>query len=81
MLSPREIELLADAIAERMAARAHDVDPVGDIHDCARWLGVSVATVERHVRSGAIPSFKVGSCRRFRRSDVVQAREVAHGDS
>jgi excisionase family DNA binding protein len=42
---------------------------------------VSVATVERHVRSGAIPSFKVGSCRRFRRSDVVQAREVAHGDS
>ena len=81
MLSPREIELLANAIVERMAARAHDIDPVGDYHDCARWLGVSVATVERHVRSGAIPSFKVGSCRRFRRSEVIQVQEVVHGDS
>lgn len=78
MLTPREIELLADAIVERMAARAHDVDPVGTIHDAARWLGVSVPTIERNIRSGAIPSFKVGHCRRFRRSEVLQAREVTH---
>lgn len=81
MLTPKEIQLLADAIVERMTARAHDVDPVGDCHDCARWLGVSVATVERHVRSGAIPSFKIGSCRRFRRSEVIRAGEVIHGNS
>jgi excisionase family DNA binding protein len=42
---------------------------------------VSVATVERHVRSGAIPSFKVGSCRRFRRSEVIRAGEVIHANS
>ncbi|MBL8889134.1 MAG: helix-turn-helix domain-containing protein [Planctomycetaceae bacterium] len=72
-MSPREIEELADAIAQRLNGRVEIGDPVGDVHDAARWLGVSVPSVERAVRAGLIPSFKVGRLRRFRKSEVLAA--------
>jgi excisionase family DNA binding protein len=71
MMSPREIDLVADAIVARLSGRCDVGDPVGDVHDAARWLGVSVPSVERGVRAGLIPSIKVGRLRRFRRSEVL----------
>lgn len=70
-MSPREIEELADAIAQKLNGRVEIGDPVGDVHDAARWLGVSVPSVERGVRAGLIPSIKVGRLRRFRKSEVL----------
>lgn len=81
-MTPHEIDRLADAIAERLAGRVAG-DAVGDIHDAARWLGVSVPTIERAVRRGAIPSFTVGRLRRFRRSEVMAINEKGgcdHGE-
>jgi excisionase family DNA binding protein len=73
-LTPHEIERLAEAIAERLAGRIGSgaTDEVGDVHDAARWLGMSVPTLERAVRRGEIPSIKVGRLRRFRRADLLK---------
>ncbi len=75
MLTPAEIELLADAIAERMAerlaGRLAEGEGLIDVHEAARLLGCSVPTVERLVRHGKIPSVKLGRLRRFRRADLL----------
>lgn len=75
-LTPREIEALADAISERLAARlgSDAADQVGDVHDAAKWLGLSVPTIERQTRAGLIRSFKVGRSRRYRRGDLLSLR-------
>lgn len=72
-----ELERIAEAVAERVAAKmtGMDPDPMGDRHQAAKWLGVSVATVERLTRSGAIPSVKLGRLRRYRRSDLTGNRK------
>jgi excisionase family DNA binding protein len=76
-MTPHELEWMADVIAERVAAKMAgiDPDPMGDVHQAAQWLGVSVATVERLTRSGAIPSHKFGRLRRYRRSDLTGNKE------
>jgi excisionase family DNA binding protein len=73
MMTPYEIEQLAEAIVERLAGHVGHgpSDEVGDVHDVARWLGCSVPTVERAARRGEIPSFTVGRLRRFRRADLM----------
>jgi excisionase family DNA binding protein len=76
-LSPAEIDRLADAIAERLAGRfGTDADELGDVHDAARWLGCSVPSVERGAKAGAIPSFKVGRLRRYRKADLMGLRDA-----
>lgn len=82
MLTPIEIERLADAIAERLAGRlaGAEEDPVGDCHDAAGWLRCSVPTIERLVQTKRIPSFTVGRLRRFRRSEVLAAAEREGGE-
>ncbi|MFN6130942.1 MAG: helix-turn-helix domain-containing protein [Planctomycetota bacterium] len=76
-MTPDELERIAEAVAERVAAKmtGMDPDPMGDRHQAAKWLGVSVATVERLTRSGAIPSVKLGRLRRYRRSDLTGNRK------
>jgi len=76
-MTPREIDELADALAERLAGRlgADANDEVGDVHDAARWLGCSVPTVERQTRAGVIPSIKFGRLRRYRRADLLAMNE------
>ena len=73
-LSPVEIERLADALADRIAARFSD-GPIGDalvdVNQAAELLGCSVPTVERAVRRGEIPSIRVGRLRRYRRADLL----------
>jgi len=79
MMTPNEINLLADALAERLAGRiGGGDDQVGDIHDAAGWLGCSVPTIERAVRRNEIPSFTVGRLRRFRRADVLKGKGAPH---
>jgi excisionase family DNA binding protein len=71
-MTPAEIDQLADAIANRLAARMGSTsDEIGDVHDAARWLGCSVPTIERAVRRNEIPSIRVGRLRRFRRADLL----------
>lgn len=73
-LSPVEIDRLAEAIADRLAARLSDrpvADELLDVHGAAEVLGCSVPTIERAVRRGELPSLRVGRLRRFRRSDLM----------
>ncbi len=74
MLSPYELEQIADQIAarvlERLAGHA-DTDAALDVHQVADLLSCSVPTVERLTRSGKLPSFKVGNLRRYRRAEIL----------
>ncbi len=78
-MTPNEINLLADALAERLSGRiGGGDDQVGSVHDAAGWLGCSVPTIERAVRRGEIQSFTVGRLRRFRRADVLKGKGGNH---
>ena len=77
MLTPRELDAFAEAIAERVVARlSRPVDGFIGKSEAAALLGCSVPTVERLTRSGAIPSHKVGKLRRYRASEILTARKV-----
>jgi excisionase family DNA binding protein len=70
-LTPHEIDLLADALAERLAARLPDHDVLVDGAGAAKVLACSIPTVERLTRTGAIPSAKLGRLRRYSRSALL----------
>ena len=78
MLTPKELDELADAISERVVARlsSRPVDGLIDKAEAATMLSCSVPTLERLTRSGAIPSHKVGKLRRYRASEILTARKV-----
>lgn len=81
MLSPNEIDLLADAIVDRLAERGFVAgDDVLDVRGAAKLLGCSVPTVERLVKIGRLQSFKVGRLRRFRRGDLLALNEKGGPD-
>ncbi len=73
MMTPHELDLLADALAERLAGRIDDRpgDVWIDNRAAAALLGCSVPTIERLTRSGELPSRKVGRLRRYRRADLL----------
>jgi excisionase family DNA binding protein len=74
MMSPLEIERLAEAVAERLVsllAGRPDAEAMIDVHAVAELLACSVPTVERLTRNEALPSVKVGRLRRYRRADVL----------
>ena len=76
-MTPKELDELADAISERVAARLlNRPDGFIDSAKAAELLGCSVPTVERLTRSGAIPSHKLGKLRRYRASELLTARKV-----
>ena len=77
MLTPRELDAFAEAIAERVVARlSRPVDGLIGKVEAAELLGCSVPTVERLTRSGAIPSHKIGKLRRYRASEILTAKKV-----
>ncbi|MFM2014428.1 MAG: hypothetical protein RLZZ396_3212 [Planctomycetota bacterium] len=77
MLTPKELDELADAISERVAARlsSRPADGLVDKAQAAELLGCSVPTLERLTRSGAISSHKVGKLRRYRPSEILTAKK------
>ena len=85
-MTPNELDRLADALAERLAARgvhaaaaaAHD--NYVDVHGAAEVLGCSVPTVERLTRAGKIPSVKLNRLRRYRRADLLAVSVKGGGD-
>ena len=82
MMSPHELDTLADAIAERLSRRLSsqvDTDAMIDCHAVAELLGCSVPTVERLTKSGAIQSHKVGRLRRYRKSEVLSRQNEKGG--
>jgi excisionase family DNA binding protein len=83
-MTPAEINLLADRVAEIIVAKLTAAQsPVAvaperwlTISEAAKVLGVSQPTVERLTRSGLIPSHKLGRCRRYLASELQ-----GHGNS
>ena len=80
-MTPNEFERLAEALAERVAAKLakHDTDALVDVHGAAALLCCSVPTVERLTKSGEIPSHKYGRLRRYRPSELVGAKKEKGG--
>lgn len=70
--TPTEIDDLADAIATRVVEKLSQTSQFMDIHAAAAYIGCSVATIERKIRSGELPSVKIGRLRRLRKSDIEQ---------
>ncbi|MFN5918034.1 MAG: helix-turn-helix domain-containing protein [Planctomycetota bacterium] len=82
LLTPRELDELADAISERVAARlsSRPVDGLIDKREAAELLGCSIPTVERLTRSGSIPSHRVGKLRRYRASELLATKKGGRDD-
>ena len=81
-LSPAELDRLAEALAERLAARLSDGPGAGsllDVHGAAELLSCSVPTIERARRRGEIPSVRVGRLRRYRRADLLALGATKNG--
>ncbi len=76
-MTPYELEQLADAVAEKVAARLaeHDTDALVDVHGAAALLSCSAPTVERLTRTGEIPSHKYGRLRRYRPSELLAKKK------
>ena len=78
MMSPHELNSLADAIAERLSSRlssqVDDPDAMIDNHAVAELYKCSVPTIERRTKSGEIPSFKIGRLRRYLKSEILARR-------
>lgn len=73
-MTPAEIDLLAQALYERIAPLLTDAasDEWLDVHGAAKMLNVSASTVERRTKDGTIQSRLVGRLRRYRRSDLLE---------
>lgn len=83
MLTPVEIDRLADALADRVASRLAgrvDADALLDVHGAAELLACSVPTIERLTRDGHLPSVKVGRLRRYRRGDLLERLNKKEAD-
>lgn len=78
-LTPQELERLADAVAERLAAKLLDQPKLVDRVELARVLGVSVPTIERLSATGAIPVVRMGRRVLFDPAAVIAARSEWKG--
>ena len=76
-LTPAELDRLADAIADRLAARmgSPSHETMLTPREAAKVLGVSVSTLERRTAAGDVASIKLGRLRRYRMADLVGGGE------
>lgn len=72
-LSPREAELIAQQIAERVTAALRSQPALMSAGDLANALDVSESTVWRLKSTGAIPFVAIGAKVRFALGDVIAA--------
>jgi excisionase family DNA binding protein len=72
-VTPVEINLLADQVAERVLAllNSRPSEEFVDKHRAAEILGISVPTLERRTADGSIPSHKIGRLRRYLPSELL----------
>lgn len=73
ILSPSDLEKLADMVAVRLATKLGTGDELLDIHQAAKLLNCSVPSIERATRSGRLLSVKIGRLRRYKRSDLLNS--------
>jgi excisionase family DNA binding protein len=71
MLSDNEIDRIAERIVKALGGGVSRPDEMLDAHGAAQVLGCSVATIERRMKSGELPSVKLGRLRRYRRADLL----------
>ena len=75
MMTPREIDDIAERVAEIVLARMASSRPIEDgyidKHEAAKILGASVPSIERWTASGEIPSHKIGGSRRYLPSELL----------
>jgi excisionase family DNA binding protein len=78
MMTPREIDDIAERVAEIVVARVESCRPMEDgyidKHEAAKILGASVPSIERWTASGEIPSHKIGGLRRYRASELLKRK-------
>ena len=78
-MTPREIDDIAERVAEivlaRMASRRPIEDGYIDKHEAAKILGASVPSIERWTASRKIPSHKIGGLRRYRASELLNNKK------
>ena len=76
MMTPREIDDIAERVAEIVLARMASSRPIEDgyidKHEAAKILRASVPSIERWTASGEIPSHKIGGLRRYRASELLR---------
>ena len=73
LLSPAELNALAEQVAERVWAHMNSRPPEGfvDKYRAAAILGISVPTLERRAADETIPSHKIGRLRRYLPSELL----------
>ena len=74
------VDAIADAVADRLLPDLLQRDEAKqeqpselDVHGVAELLNCSVPTIERRVKAGEIPSYKVSRLRRYNRDAVLAA--------
>jgi excisionase family DNA binding protein len=77
--TPHELDRLADAVADRLAAKLLDQPKLVDRVELARVLGVSVPTIERLSAAGSIPVVRMGRRVLFDPAAVIAARSEQKG--
>lgn len=79
-MTPNEIDQLAETVAERLAEKLTGRHKLVDRHQIAEILGVSVPTIDRHLKDGRIPIVRVGRTVRFDPGRVISALEAMDND-
>ena len=78
-MTPSELEMLAERVAEHVAAKLKSRPELVDRNELARLLGVSVPTIERRTANGEIPCVRFGRRVLYDPAAVIQARSDKGG--
>ena len=72
-LSENQIDHLAQLIAERVSNDNPADGPPDWLtkSQAAKLLGISISSLEKRTQEGVIPGYKIGSCRRYKRAELL----------
>ena len=77
-MTPAEIQQIVDGVTQIVLSKIETQhDRYVNVRGAAELLGLSIATIERRVADGSLPSIKIGRSRRFLHSDLLN---LAKGD-
>ncbi len=72
-LSPAEMELFIQSIADAVAAKLANAPRLVDRYDLSKILGISVPSIERAQRENLIPVVRIGRCVKYDPGSVIAA--------